>query len=47
MTTEETIAALDRGEIRVAEPQGDGWVVHEEVQAAILDFFRTRQMEPR
>ncbi len=41
MTTEETIAALDRGELRVAEPSGDDWVVHEEVQAAILDFFRS------
>ena len=41
MTTEETIAALDRGELRVAEPVGDEWVVHPEVQAAILDFFRT------
>ena len=47
MTTEETIAALDRGEVRVAEPAGDEWVVHEGVQAAILDYFRTRQMEPR
>ncbi len=46
MTTEETIAALDRGEVRVAEPVGDDWVVHEEVQAAILDYFRLRQMEP-
>ena len=47
MTTEESIAAFDRGEIRVAEPAGDEWIVHEEVQAAILDYFRTRQMEPR
>jgi 2,3,4,5-tetrahydropyridine-2-carboxylate N-succinyltransferase len=47
MTTEETIAALDRGEVRVAEPVGDDWVVHPEVQAAILDFFRLRKMEPR
>jgi 2,3,4,5-tetrahydropyridine-2-carboxylate N-succinyltransferase len=47
VTTEETIAALDRGEVRVAEPAGDDWVVHEEVQAAILDYFRSRQMEPR
>jgi 2,3,4,5-tetrahydropyridine-2-carboxylate N-succinyltransferase len=47
MTTEETIAALDRGEVRVAEPQGDDWVVHSDVQAAILDFFRSQQMEPR
>src|SRR5262245_29475730 len=46
-TTRETIAALDRGEIRVAEPSGDDWVVNEDVQAAILDFFRTQQMEPR
>ena len=47
MTTEETIAALDRGELRVAEPRGDDWVVNGEVQAAILDYFRSRQMEPR
>jgi 2,3,4,5-tetrahydropyridine-2,6-dicarboxylate N-succinyltransferase len=46
MTTEETIAALDRGELRVAEPSGDEWVVHEDVQAAILDYFRARHMEP-
>jgi 2,3,4,5-tetrahydropyridine-2-carboxylate N-succinyltransferase len=47
MTTEETIAALDRGELRVAEPAGDDWVVNEEAQAAILDYFRLRRMEPR
>ncbi|MEI8104794.1 MAG: 2,3,4,5-tetrahydropyridine-2,6-dicarboxylate N-succinyltransferase [Actinomycetes bacterium] len=47
MTTEETIAALDRGELRVAEPDGGGWKVNDDVQAAILDFFRTRQMETR
>jgi 2,3,4,5-tetrahydropyridine-2-carboxylate N-succinyltransferase len=47
VTTEETIAALDRGEVRVAEPAGDGWRVNSEVQAAILDYFRTRRMEPR
>jgi 2,3,4,5-tetrahydropyridine-2-carboxylate N-succinyltransferase len=47
VNTEETIAALDRGEVRVAEPSGEGWVVHPEVQEAILDFFRTRAMEPR
>ncbi len=47
MTTEETIAALDRGEVRVAEPDGDDWIVHPEVQEAILDYFRSRKMEPR
>jgi 2,3,4,5-tetrahydropyridine-2-carboxylate N-succinyltransferase len=44
---EATIAALDRGEVRVAEPDGDDWRVNAEVQAAILDYFRLRQMEPR
>ncbi|MDX6477198.1 MAG: 2,3,4,5-tetrahydropyridine-2,6-dicarboxylate N-succinyltransferase [Gaiellaceae bacterium] len=47
MSTEETIAALDRGEVRVAEPDGEGWRVNADVQAAILDYFRERQMEPR
>jgi 2,3,4,5-tetrahydropyridine-2,6-dicarboxylate N-succinyltransferase len=46
MTTEETIAALDRGEVRVAEPSGDDWIVHPEIQAAILDYFRLRELEP-
>ena len=47
MTTDETIAALDRGELRVAEPDGDGWQVNADVQSAILDYFRSRRMEPR
>jgi len=46
-SSEETIAALDRGEVRVAEPDGDGWRVNAEVQESILDYFRSRQMEPR
>ena len=45
--TEALIAQLDRGELRVAEPQGDHWVVNAEAQAAILDYFRLRRMEPR
>ena len=47
MTTDETIAALDRGEVRVAEPDSGEWRVNAEVQSAILDYFRSRQMEPR
>jgi 2,3,4,5-tetrahydropyridine-2-carboxylate N-succinyltransferase len=43
----EVIAALDRGEVRVAEPDGDDWRVNADVQAAILDYFRERTMEPR
>jgi 2,3,4,5-tetrahydropyridine-2,6-dicarboxylate N-succinyltransferase len=46
VTTEETIAALDCGEVRVAEPDGDDWRVNADVQAAILDYFRIRAMEP-
>jgi len=47
VSTEETIAALDRGEVRVAEPAGDDWQVNSDVQAAILDYFRLRRLEPR
>ncbi len=43
----ETVAALDRGEVRVAEPDGDGWRVNADVQAAILDYFRVRGLEPQ
>jgi 2,3,4,5-tetrahydropyridine-2-carboxylate N-succinyltransferase len=47
VSTDEVIAALDRGEARVAEPEGDDWRVNADVQEAILDYFRERQMEPR
>jgi 2,3,4,5-tetrahydropyridine-2-carboxylate N-succinyltransferase len=43
---EETIAALDRGELRVAEKQDGEWIVHEWVKKAILLYFRLRRMEP-
>jgi 2,3,4,5-tetrahydropyridine-2-carboxylate N-succinyltransferase len=46
VTTEETIAALDRGELRVVEQVGDEWVVNEEAKQAILDYFVLRRMEP-
>jgi 2,3,4,5-tetrahydropyridine-2-carboxylate N-succinyltransferase len=44
---EELIAALDRGETRVAERVDGDWRVNEEAQRAILEYFRLRQMEPR
>ena len=47
MSVSDVIAALDRGEVRVAEPEGDDWRVNAEVQQAILAYFRERQMEPR
>jgi 2,3,4,5-tetrahydropyridine-2,6-dicarboxylate N-succinyltransferase len=43
---EATIAALDRGEIRVAEKSDGEWRVNEEAKRAILDYFRLRDMEP-
>ena len=44
MTTEETIEALDRGELRVAEKTGGEWIVNEDAKAAILDYFRLRKL---
>jgi 2,3,4,5-tetrahydropyridine-2,6-dicarboxylate N-succinyltransferase len=44
---EELIAALDRGELRVAEPADGEWRVNSEAQEAILEYFRLRQMEPQ
>jgi 2,3,4,5-tetrahydropyridine-2-carboxylate N-succinyltransferase len=43
----ELIDALDRGEVRVAEPADGGWRVNGEVQEAILQYFRLRELEPQ
>ena len=43
---EEAIAALDRGEVRVAERTDDGWKVNEWTKKAILLYFRMRKVEP-
>jgi 2,3,4,5-tetrahydropyridine-2-carboxylate N-succinyltransferase len=43
---EETIAALDRGEVRVAEKRDGEWVVNEDAKRAILEYFRLRKVEP-
>jgi 2,3,4,5-tetrahydropyridine-2-carboxylate N-succinyltransferase len=43
---ESTIAALDRGEVRVAEKIDGDWRVNEEAKAAILEYFRVRKVEP-
>jgi 2,3,4,5-tetrahydropyridine-2-carboxylate N-succinyltransferase len=42
---ERTIAKLDSGELRVAEPSGDAWVTHAWVKQAILLYFALRKME--
>jgi 2,3,4,5-tetrahydropyridine-2-carboxylate N-succinyltransferase len=44
-SVEETIARLDRGELRVADKIEGIWVVHPWVKTAILAYFRLRQME--
>jgi 2,3,4,5-tetrahydropyridine-2-carboxylate N-succinyltransferase len=44
--TEQIIEALDRGELRVAEKVDGEWRVNEAAKAAILDYFRIRQVEP-
>ncbi len=43
---EAVIAALDRGDVRVAEKGPEGWVVNEWVKKAILLYFRMRKVEP-
>src|SRR5438309_10364771 len=43
---EEMIAALDRGEMRVAEKIDGEWRVNEDAKAAILEYFRVRKVEP-
>ena len=43
---EEAIELLDRGEVRVAEPGPDGWVVNEWAKKAILLYFRLKKVEP-
>jgi 2,3,4,5-tetrahydropyridine-2-carboxylate N-succinyltransferase len=43
---EATIAALDRGERRIAQKVGEEWVVDEDAKRAVLDYFRLRRMEP-
>jgi 2,3,4,5-tetrahydropyridine-2-carboxylate N-succinyltransferase len=45
-STEDVVAALDRGELRVAEKRDGEWRVNEEAKAAILDYFRIRRIEP-
>ena len=43
---EEIVAALDRGERRVARKVDGEWVVDTEAKQAILEFFRLRKVQP-
>lgn len=44
LAIEGVIERLDRGELRVAEPAGDGWKVNEWVKKAVLLYFPIRKM---
>jgi len=39
---ESSITGLEQGELRVAEPAGDGWRVNEWLKKAVLLYFRVR-----
>ncbi len=39
------IKALDQGEIRIAEPSGDTWIVHEWIKKAVVLYFPIAKME--
>lgn len=40
----ETMAKLDKGELRVAQPEGDNWIVNEWVKKGILLYFGIQKM---
>lgn len=42
---EATINLLDKGEVRVAEPTSNGWLVNEWVKKAVVMYFPSRRME--
>jgi 2,3,4,5-tetrahydropyridine-2-carboxylate N-succinyltransferase len=44
-TIEKVIESIDAGELRCAEPTGDGWKVNEWVKKAVVLYFPTREME--
>ena len=44
-TIEDVIDGIDKGHIRVAEPQGTDWIVNEWVKKAVVMYFPIRQME--
>lgn len=41
----EVIEALDKGQLRVAEPTENGWLVNEWIKKAVILYFPTRSME--
>src|SRR5579862_9601681 len=46
LVVDEVIDALDRGALRVAEPDGDGWRTNAWIKRAILLYFARREVGP-
>lgn len=44
-TIRDVIEALDKGRIRVAEPEGEGWKVNEWIKKAVILYFPIQNME--
>lgn len=42
---EAVVDMLDKGQLRVASPVADGWLVHEWVKKAVILYFPIREME--
>ncbi len=45
MAVDEVIELLDKGKLRVAEPQGENWLVNDWVKKAVILYFPLRKME--
>ena len=45
LAVDAALAALDRGEARIAEKVADGWVIHQWLKKAVLLSFRLNPME--
>jgi 2,3,4,5-tetrahydropyridine-2-carboxylate N-succinyltransferase len=41
----EVVALLDKGKLRVAEPDGENWTVNEWIKKAVIMYFPIQQME--
>ncbi len=39
------IEQLDKGNLRIAEPEGDDWIVHEWIKKAVVMYFPIQKME--
>src|SRR4051812_13813093 len=43
-TIRKVVELLDKGQLRVAEPEGDGWRVNEWIKKAVIMYFPIQQM---